>query len=441
MDLSRIGRLKSRWDDLRYGFLFFPGLIAMGFVALAFLVVWIDRLGGTHGLGFGFGGDASAGRTVLSTIASSLITVAGLTFSITIVSLQLVSQQFTPRALRNFLGDGLNQTVAGCFVGIFAYCLLVLRTIRDGSDASPTFDGFVPALAVTLAIVLGILTLGLLLVFIHHMSRSIQVSTIASKIGRATLEAVDDLYPEELGNTGEDQAEELVRKWRHEPAPVVVRPNRPGYVQTVALDEILGSGDHERCKIHICVAPGDFVTPATPVAEAWAPSGDAARAGETLSALITVENERDPGQDVLYGIRQLTDIAVRALSPSMNDPTTAITCLGYTQAVLERLAGRALPSRVRRADSLQVVARRREFEEFAAVGLGQVAHHADGEPRVVAALLQCVESVERSARRAGAHDRVAVLEEVVAELRESADPTSAGGRRTSAPAASGSLPR
>jgi uncharacterized membrane protein len=428
--------LTSHWSDLRYGFLFLPGLIAAAFIALALMVVRIDRLGGVHGVGVGFGGDASAGRAVLSTIATSLITVAGLTFSITIVSLQLVSQQFTPRALRNFLGDRLNQTVAGCFVGIFAYCLLVLRAIRDSSGTSRTFDGFVPAAAVTLAIALGILTLGLLLVFIHHMSRSIQVSTIASKIGRSTLEAVDELYPEAFGTPSEERPDELVQRWHSRGEPVVVNADRPGFVRTVELDGVLESEDHEGWRIHVTVAPGDFVTPMTTLAEVWAPATAEQTVVDTVSTLVTVENERDLAQDALYGIRQLTDIAVRALSPSMNDPTTAITCLGYTRAVIERLGGRAFPSRVRRLNSVSLVVRRREFDEFVNVGLRQVAHHARGEPRVVSAVVEAADSVAEIARAVGAHGRADLVEDVVARLDER-DEAMSGGRRTSARAVSG----
>jgi uncharacterized membrane protein len=432
--LTFLARLEPHWRDLRYGFLFLPGIIALAFVGLALLLVRIDRLGDTHGLGVGFGGDAAAARSVLSTIASSLITVAGLTFSITIVSLQLVSQQFTPRALRGFLGDRLNQVVAGSFVGIFAYCLLVLRAVRDATPTSTTFDGFVPALSVTLGIALGIATLGLLLVFIHHMSRSIQVSTIASSIGRSTLDAVEELYPVAFGEPAGEPPDEVLRRWRSAGEPVVVRATRPGYVQTVSVDAFADGEAYAEWKLYLRSVPGDFVTPATPVAEVWAPEPDDEVVDE-VHAVIEVDNERDIAQDALYGVRQLTDIAVRALSPSMNDPTTAVTCIGYSKAVLETLAGRAFPRQSRRSERTYVVARRREFEEFVDVGLRQVALHARDEPRVVAALRAAAESVAREARTAGAHDRAEAAEAVVDDLAEEPGTSPRDGRRTSVPAA------
>jgi uncharacterized membrane protein len=433
--LTFVARLEPRWRDLRYGFLFFPGLVALLFVGLALLLVRIDRLGGAHGLGVGFGGDAPAARSVLSSIAASLITVAGLTFSITIVTLQLVSQQFTPRALRNFLGDRLNQLVAGSFVGIFAYCLLVLRAVRDATPTSSTFNGFVPALSVTLAIVLGLATLALLLVFIHHVSRSIQVSAIASSIGQATLDAVEALYPSDFGRPAEQDPGRILHAWQAEAEPTVVRPMRPGYVQAVALEAFEGQGTYAEWKIHVRVVPGDFATPETALLEAWPPRGEEV-AVDDLRGLVAVEDERDLAQDALYGIRQLTDIAVRALSPSTNDPTTAVTCIGYVQAVLERLAGRAFPPRVRRLESTDLVANRHEFEDFVDVGLRQIAAHSRGEERVVAALREGAASIARRASAAGAHDRAAAVVAAITEALERDGASSPGARRTSARGAS-----
>lgn len=133
---------------------------------------------------------------MLVTIARSLITVAGLTFSIRIVGLQLVSQQFSPRALRGFPGDHLNQTVVGAFVGTFIYCVLVLRTVTKGADGSADF---VPGLSVTVSVMFAIASIGMLLVFIHHMAQTIQVSSIAARIAQETLKTLEPLYADEFG--------------------------------------------------------------------------------------------------------------------------------------------------------------------------------------------------------------------------------------------------
>jgi len=228
------GALKGRGQDLLDSFWFIPGLVALLGVALAVMLIQLDQRldqgAGSIGGVLIFAGSPSAARNILSTIASSLITVAGLTFSLTITTLQLASSQFTPRVLRTFLSDR--------FVGFVGYCLLVLAIIRNVPESG---TGFVPALSVTVAIALGSLGLALLLLFIHHTARSIQVSTITARVARQTLRAIDRLYPHKMGEharQGDVDAADLVRAWRAEETPWRVYPTRPGYVQSIALHDI-----------------------------------------------------------------------------------------------------------------------------------------------------------------------------------------------------------
>jgi uncharacterized membrane protein len=410
MGSELLAAVRARWHNVRYGFLFVPGLVALGFVCLAFLLTWLDELGGAHGLA-GFGGDAPTARSILATIATALITVSGLTFSITVVSLQLVSQQFSPRALRNFLGDEVTQIVAGSFVGIFAFCLLVLRSIRQGTDAG---GQFVPGLSITAAIALGVLTLGLLLVFIHHMSRSIQLSTIAADIARSTLASLDRLYPDRFGRPAGEPEQELVDGWRSEPPSHRLLAQRAGYVQAIALDELAGAG-LAHARVHVPVAPGDFVTPDSPLAEVWVTDGSIEM--RAAQRAFVVSNERDVQQDVGYGIRQLADIAIRALSPGVNDPTTARTCIGYLTAIIEQLAQRASPCAVRRfaVEDVVVSTRRRSFTEYLEPLL-EVGWHARNDVRVKKVVLEAMASIAEHARRAGAVDRARSLRREEAKL-------------------------
>lgn len=395
--------VRTRLGGLRYGFLFGPGLVAIAFVALAQLLIFIDRAGGPHGL-TGFDGDAPAARTILSTIAGSLITVAGLTFSITVVSLQLVSQQFSPRALRNFLADRLNQLVAGSFVGIFAYCLLVLRTVRGGSGHA---GGFVPSLSISVAIALGVVTVGLLLVFIHHMSQTLQLSSIAGGIAHSTLATVNHLYPDPYRHAVESPGEAVLRDWQQDSRPRRVYPARPGYVQSIALQD----WPADSTRLQVLVAAGDFVTELTPVAVSWDRSSvPTARLAES----IVIANERDAAQDVDYGLRQLADIAIKALSPGVNDPTTACTCIEYLRAVMERLASASVPETIRIVPrpELTVIARRRSFEEYTDTAFVQVARYATRDTRVTATLLRALTAIADAARDAGAHPRMTYLKTV-----------------------------
>jgi len=411
--------LVSWWRHLANGFWFVPSAVALGYAALALVLVRVDRGAGADGADVGFGGDGDAARGILSTIAGSLITVAGLAFSLTILVLILVSSQFTPRALPRLLADRLNQVVAGSFVGLFAYCLLVLRTVRVETDTSP---GFVPALAVSAAIVLALVALALLLLFIHHMGHSIQASQIVARMGRETLEAIDRVYSDGYRGTPAESGDDLVRAWCDQAEPQCVFPTRPGYVQAIALDGLLKPLEADDVRIHVPVRPGDFVTQATALVAVWpAEAVDEAKA-QSLRRAISIENERSFSEDAGYGIRQLADVALKALSPGINDPTTAETCVGYLRAALECLAGRELPGEVHRHPDRQAVAVVRSvgFEEYAHAAYGEIGRFSSDNARVVSAVLEALVHVGESARAAGAQERTAIVVQLARTVAEAA---------------------
>ncbi|HZG36959.1 MAG TPA: DUF2254 domain-containing protein [Gaiellaceae bacterium] len=394
MGRSLAAAAQTRAARLRYSYLFLPGLMSLAFTALAGLLVWADLAAGAEGVVDVFPAGASAARTVLSVIAGSLITVAGVAFSITIVSLQLVSQQFTPRALRTFLGDRLNQAVAGFFIGIFLYCLVVLTAVKEGDDTT------VPGLSMLVALVLAAVALGMLLVFIDHMAHAIQVSEIASRVAHQTLQAAAAPYPSSYGTPLDEDPADVRARWEAEREPLLVFPERPGFVETV--DDIPGTIGGRGFRIALLVKPGDFVTENHPLAAVW-PSAGADGCEQALRRAVAVAAERDLSQDIAYGIRQLTDIAVRALSPSVNDPTTATTCIGYIQAILERLASTELPPQVRvfPDQDVTLLLPRHGVESYLE-SLLQISRYA-ADARVADALLRATLRVAEAGRRGG-HD-------------------------------------
>lgn len=396
--------LRARLRGLRYGFLLVPGGgVALSIVG-AFLLLAADRhLRGSEA-DFGVSGDPAAARTVLTAIAGSLITVAGVTFSLTMITLQLVSQQFSPRALGEFLGDRLTQAVAGAFTGVFVFCLLILRTVESREEGTETF---VPALSVTAAIVLAVGCLLLLLVFIDHLGRKIQVSTIAGGIARTTLGVVDELQPVPFGEGPDEDPAPLLRAWRAERDAVPVHPHRPGYVQAVDLDALVRAAAQAGERIELRASPGDFVTEADVLAGVW-PGAEDGDAEHAVRQAVVLADERDVQRDPGYGVRQLADIAARAISPGINDQTTAWTCVHYLRAILERLAVRDLPERVHRQDDGVVVVARHEFADFVDAGFVQLGRHA-ADPRVAAVLLECLGSVSACAAQAGARERVDIV--------------------------------
>jgi uncharacterized membrane protein len=402
-------KVRTHWYDLMQSLWFLPGLVTLAFAALAMLVVQVDRMAGSEGIGVLFGGSPEAAREILSTIAGSVITVAGLAFSITIITLQLVSQQFSPRATRTFLGNKPTQVSAGVFLGVFVYCLLVLRSVREED-----FGEFVPGLAVALAILLGVLGIGVLLFFINHTAQSIKVTSIAARIARETLSSIDQLYPEAYGEPagGESGVEEIVARWREEGEPLLVRPQRPGFVERIGLDTFVERLPDRARRVYVQVMPGEFVTEEQPLMSVWPCDGlDADALEEAGRTAVLVGSEREVREDIAYGIQQLADIALRAISPSVNDPTTAVTCVGYIAAILERLAGRSFPAALRRYrdGSVEVVAVRPAFELYVSHGIDDVGRWSAEYPRVTKALLSAVGRAAAVAAEEGAADRVDAL--------------------------------
>lgn len=394
--------VRARWRALSQGLWFLPSLIVLAMGALAVALVQLDERMSWGDTPWVFGADPNAARTVLSTIAGSLITVAGLTFSVTMVVLQLASSQFSPRVLPNFLGDRLTQLTVGAFVGIFVFCLIGLRAV--GAQT------FVPRLTVTLASGLGVVAVILLIAFIHHVSTMIQVSHIAARIARKTLQQLDTLHPEPFGEPVEDESAQLLARWRGDGEPARIYAPRPGFVEEISLDDVVRPLARDSpVRLHVPVAPGDFVSVAAPIAEVW-PAEAGADAEAAIRRAVTISSERNFVQDVGFGVRQLSDIALRAISPAVNDPTTASTCLGYIRSILERLAVRDLPPPVREWPEQQVTAvvTCRSYEQYVSE-LDEVLRYAEGDMRVLRALFDACRGAAAAAAGAGATGRATTL--------------------------------
>lgn len=419
-----VNRLKSIWLNLSSSLGFFPGLIVLGFGLLGVVLVEVDRRTQLKGMEYLFGGDGSAARTVLSVIAGSLITVAGLTFSITMVVLQLASSQFSPRILRTFFSDRLTQITIGSYVGIFVYSILVLRAVGGF-----TTSGFVPRVSVTVASALGIAAVCLLIAFLHHVSQMVQVSQVTARLARSSLAKTAELYPKDLEDRDEsddrrDQAEPVadyaavLADWQRQPGGSV-RPKRPGYLQRVSVDDLLEELDGKAERVAVTVTPGDFVGVEAPVVEIW-PASVADDCEQDSRAAITVSSQRDLDQDVDFGLRQLSDIALKAMSPGINDPMTAVTSISYIRQILIRLAGSTpLPTLIHGEKGLTMLVRRRGFDEYLE-SLLQINRYVKGDAWVAGELMvsltDCVRELKSAADRIGPQ----ALTDRLAELRAAA---------------------
>jgi uncharacterized membrane protein len=427
-------RLRGLRDRLLGTLWFVPTLIVAGALALAVGMVELSARVDGEALARWprvFGAGAGSSRSVLAAVAGGMITVAGLTFSLTMVAVTQASSQYTPRILRNFLGDRPNQVVLGTFVGIFAYCLVVLRTIRSADD-----DGarFVPSLAVVLGIALAIVGVGVLIFFVHHIAVTLQASSILARVARETAAAVDRLFPDALadGADGADaaaaraaRAAAAVARWHPVPAPAT------GYVQAVDEDRLVRLAAEARRLVRVERGVGEFVVEGTPVASVAGPhdpppaAGDGADAPDRLARRVAgafaVGAYRTVEQDAAFGFRQLVDVALKALSPGVNDATTAVSCVDYLGALLVRVAGRRVGAPARESGgAVRVLARGPTYEELVRLACDEVRQHAGGTVGVLARLFDMLARVADCTRDPA---RRALLAEQVALVHEAAERT------------------
>ncbi|MCC6772741.1 MAG: DUF2254 domain-containing protein [Gemmatimonadaceae bacterium] len=281
---------------------------------------------------FLFAGGTDSARALVSTIATSMLTFTGLVFSVTMLVLQLASNQLSPRVMRTFLRDRSNQVVFGVFVGTFLYALATLRRITAEADSEP----FIPALSVWLALAFVLVCIGLFIYYIDHIANAIKPVSVMARVSKETHGAIDRLYPDGIG---EDTP--VAREPRDRQVSAVILAPGSGVVTGVDEGQIAELAARSGCMIMLQAHVGDFVRQGSPL---FAIHGDWNGDGGQLQRVISLGWERTMHQDAAFGLQQLVDIALRALSPGINDPTTAVQALDHLHDLLGRLATRAIPS-------------------------------------------------------------------------------------------------
>lgn len=382
-------KLRLVWQDVRSSLWFLPSVIVLGAIVLALGLIEAHNSEGTRLLERWpvlSGAGADGARGLLVTIAGSMISLAGVVFSITIVALSLASGQYTSRVLRNFMNNRVNQTVLGVFVGIFAYCLVVLRTIRGGDEGA-----FVPFLAVLMALILALLGIAMLIHFIHHIVLSIQAANILAEAAEETLRMIDQTLPQANGEEDDDEEDE--EEWHTESLPggnrQPIHATATGYLQHLDTGGIAAFATRLGTHVRMTRRVGEFVIEGVPVAYI---AGSAAPAGNDLryfSSLYAVGRQRTIQQDPAFGIRQLVDAALKALSPGINDTTTALMSVDYLTAILVRIAGRRIVSRYHDPDgTLRLVTRARNYVGLCGQAFDQIRQNAGGNMAVLERLLE-----------------------------------------------------
>jgi uncharacterized membrane protein len=373
-----MNKLKALWLKLDSSLWFVPTLMVVAALLAAYGLVHLDLYVGAGWTGrypLLFGAGAAGARGMLSAIAGSMITVAGLIFSLTLATLAQVASQYTSRLLRNFMRDRTNQVVMGFFVSIFVYCLVVLRTIRGGDEVS-----FVPSLAVAFGLLLALVSIGMLIFFIHHIASSIQAANIVAEVAAETEKLLDKVFPAQLGEPATpaeraDLAAGPDLRWQPVPAPVT------GYIQGVDYDALLSFAKQANVVVRMEQAIGSFIVKGAPLAAVASPGGHSLPPADELASSLAnsyrFDDQRTLDQDVGFGLRQLVDIAMKALSPGINDTTTAVMCVDRLSSLLCLLAGRNLASPLRaEAGQVRVLTLEPDFASYLGTAFDQIRANA-----------------------------------------------------------------
>ncbi len=390
-----------RWEALRTTLWFVPTVLIFLAILLFIVSFAIDVAAYYHHLQLPFWlrtGDAGAGRDVLIAIAAAIITTVGVVFSITILALTLASQQMGPRMMRNFVRDIGNQVTLGVFVATFVYSVLALGSIT-------IYHGFVPHICIAVAEAMLLVDLVVLIYFINHIAASIQLPEVIASIARDLESAVDTEFPVRVGHDellranaaeGHGQAPEELLATIEERGGVVLAA-KSGYLQFVGYAQLTKIAKLLDVTIRLDYRPGHFIVAGRPIARVF-PQGEAQQVERALARAHVTGPHRTLMQDPVFAIDQLVEIAIRALSPAVNDTFTALTCLDWLSAGLSQISRRELAENVYRDEEgrIRLIGAKWSYERIVDRVYDKIRQASRGMPAVLIRLLDNIAVVAMS---------------------------------------------
>ncbi|MEH2069704.1 MAG: DUF2254 family protein [Nostoc sp.] len=386
-------KLGKLWDTLHSSYWFIPSIMAIVATALAFTILMLDRTGKANvNYWWSYTGGADGARSLLGAVVGSMISVAATAFSITIVALQLAASSFGPRLLRNFMQDTGNQIVLGTFIGTFIYCLLILRTIHGEGDG---YGQFIPQLSITFGIVLAIISIGVLIYFIHHASTIIQASHIIKNVCDDLDRVIDRLFPQKIGRSipfGQELAE-IPEDFDSVASGVRVTDN--GYIQAIDDEELIKIARKNNLLLRVESRPGKFVVKNSNLVMVFPGELVNRKLSKQINDAFILGKERSEQQDIEFPLEQLVEIALRALSPGINDPFTAIRCVDRLGAALCSLAQKDFPSPYRYDEDrkLRAIAHAVTFEGLVDNAFNGIRQYARSDASVTIRLLEAIANI------------------------------------------------
>lgn len=382
-------RLRSIWISVNGSYWFYPTLLSLAAAALAVITIQLDRRGAGEwlaGLEMLTPAAPAGARNLLNVIAASMIAIASTVFAITIAAVVYASGSYGPRLLTNFMQDRGNQLSLGVFIATFIYASMALRVVRGADEQAMLVEGgaasgFVPQLSLLVATAMAAIAIAVLVYFLNHIPSSIRINTVLEGIGRRLLHDIEERFPEGRSRIAID---DFVHG-----APV--RASRSGYVRLIDFEGLERIARDLDARFALAIRAGDFVHPAIPLVTVADCAVDEASV-ERIAGCFSLGGEREPSQDLEFLIDELVEIALRALSPGINDPFTAITAMHWLGAATAEIARRDLRPIIDggEARSARVRILEDDFAHFLARGFGSVRDSAAGNALASMQFLDCL---------------------------------------------------
>lgn len=354
----------------------------------------------------------AAAQDLLSTIAGAMVTISGVVFSLTLLTLSVASAQMGPRLLRTFMRDRTTHVALGTFVGVSIYSLVVLASVRGAEER-----GFAPQIAVLLSVLFAVAALVVMIYFIHRVARLIQVPYCIAEVAHELGASIDRLFPDRIGS--EDTREDDERQEQESALGDdfhTVDAWGEGYVQGVDVEALVAEAVKRDAVFSLAYRSGHFVTQKSLLARVWPKSAFSAQLERTINDAFILGNRPTPRQDVECAVNELVEVAVRALSPGVNDPFSAINCVDRLAAALARLAERDIPSPCLRdtGGHVRVLRLIVSFPEVLDAAMNQIRQYGCGSVPVVVRILEGLAVIAAHVRRE--RDKEAVLRQATMTL-------------------------
>lgn len=387
-------KLLFKWDKLKGTFWFIPVLIIIISILLSFGLVYLDSIFSLPQNGFGrllVVNSSDSARIILSTISGAMLGVAGTVFSITLVVLTLASSQFGPSLIKNFMYVRLNQVVLGLYISTYLYCLLVLNAIKDGENYT-----FIPSISIIMAIIIAIANIVLLIIFIHRIAVSIQADKVISDISGFISKQLETLFPEKIGEKKEpeDNVDAFSALSAYQKR-IPIKSPKSGYLQYIdneALTEMLGESDS---LLELYYRTGGHLVEGVEIGLLYLNENWEKSEFKSIFKHLVIGKTKTSQQDLEFSIYQMVEIASRALSPGVNDPFTAISCIDNLTTTMCYLAKAKFPSKYRfdSNGNLRIIADVLNFEGVLDAAFNQIRQYSMGSIAVIIRLMEALVTI------------------------------------------------